>query len=241
MEININEIASAKIKTMEESGEIRKRIEDGVEKTVNEAIDSACKDYKFRSGISESISNLLGEVAKEVNFSAYANFLRDRMNEQIEMHVKNDMINLMRDSFEKMYFTVPEDIKLSDILNKYKEYIEDHLDSDDKKEWGHIEFSYEIEYSSFIRIKAGSPKPKSYGRYDKWIEITLFKPRSEEKATISYIRFDGNDFKTCMDFGKLSEFEILMFNLMFTRKEIEVDIDEDFCFDAYFDEEEYYD
>lgn len=42
-----------------------------------------------------------------------------------------------------------------------------------------------------------------------------------------------------MDFGKLSEFEILMFNLMFTRKEIEVDIDEDFCFDADFEEEDY--
>lgn len=239
MEININEIASAKIKTMEESGEIRKRIEDGVEKTVNEAIDSACKDYKFRSGISENISSILGEVAKDVNFSAYANFLRDRMNEQIDKHVKSDMINLMRDSFEKMYFTVPEDIKLSDILNKYKEYIEDHLDSDDKKEWGHIDFSYEREYSSFIKIKAGSPKSKSYDRYDKGIEINLFKRRSEEKATISWIRFDGNDFKTCMDLGELSEFEILMFNLMFTRKKIEVDIDEDFCFDAYFDEEEY--
>lgn len=239
MEININEIASAKIKAMEESGEIRKRIEEGVEKTVNDAIDSACKDYKFKSGISESILTFLGEVAKEVNFSAYANFLRDRMNEQIETYVKNDMINLMRDSFEKVYFNTPEDIKLSDILNKYKEYIENHLDSDDKKEWGHIKFSFEREYSSFIKIKAGSPKNTRYERYDKGIELNLYKPRSEEKATISCIRFDGNDFKTCMDLGKLSEFEILMFNLMFTRKEIEVDIDEDFCFDVDFEEEDY--
>lgn len=240
MEININEIASAKIKAMEESGEIRKRIEDGVEKTVNEAIDSACKDYKFRSGISENISNLLGEVAKEVNFSAYANFLRDRMNAQIEKHVKNDMINLMSDSFEKMYFNAPEDIKLSDILNKYKEYIENNLDSDDKKEWGHINFSFEMEYSSFINIKAGSPKDTIYGRYDKGVEMSLYKPSSKDaKAVISWIRFNGNDFKTSMDLDRLSSFEILMFNLMFTQKEIEVDIDEDFCFDADFDEEEY--
>lgn len=239
MEININEIASAKIKMMEESGEIRKRIQDGVEKTVNEAIDSACKDYKFRSGISESISNILGEVAKEVNFSAYANFLRDRMNEQIEKHVKDDMINLMRDSFEKTYFNIPEDIKLSDILAKYKEYIEDHLDSDDKKEWGRIDFSFETEYSSFIKIRAGNPNAKSYDGYYKGLEISIYKPSNENKGTIIFIRSDGNDFRTSMNLGRLSSFEVLMFNLMFTRKEIEVDIDEDFCFDTYFEEDDY--
>ena len=59
MEININEIASVKIKEMEESGEIRKRIEDGIEKTINDAIDSACKSYKFRSEISEKIEKIL--------------------------------------------------------------------------------------------------------------------------------------------------------------------------------------
>lgn len=239
MEININEIASAKIKMMEESGEIRKRIQDGVEKTVNEAIDSACKDYKFRSGISESISNILGEVAKEVNFSAYANFLRDRMNEQIEKHVKNDMINLMRDSFEKMYFNIPEDIKLSDILAKYKEYIENHLDSDDKKEWGRIDLSFETEYSCFIKIRAGRPNTKSYDSYYKGFEISIYKSSNENKGTITWIRCDGNDFRTSMNLGQLSSFEILIFNLMFTRKEIEVDIDEDFCFDTDFEENDY--
>lgn len=239
MEININEIASAKIKMMEESGEIRKRIQDGVEKTVNEAIDSACQNYEFKSGISKSISNILGEVAKEVNFSAYANFLRDRMNEQIEKHVKEDMINLMRDSFEKMYFNIPEDIKLSDILDKYKEYLECHLDSDDKKEWGRIDFSFETEYSSFIKIRAGHPNAKSYNGYYKGLEISIYKPSNENNGTIIFIRSDGNDFRTSMNLGQLSSFEVLMFNLMFTRKEIEVDIDEDFCFDTDFEEDDY--
>lgn len=238
MEININEIASVKIKEMEESGEIHKRIEDGIEKTINDAIDSACKGYKFRSEISEKIEKILGEAACGVNLSAYANFLKDRMNEQIEKYVKSDMINLMRDSFEKVYFNMPEDIKLSDILNKYKEYLCDHLDADDMREWGQISFSFETEYNSFIRIKAGNPNKSNYGRYDKGIDINLYKPSSRDgKAVISWIRFNGKDFKTCMDLGRLSSFEILMFNLMFTQKEIEVDIDEDFCFDADFEDE----
>lgn len=240
MEININEIASAKIKVMEESGEIRKIIENGVEETVKKAIESACKDYEFRNEISKGILSLLGEVAKDINFSAYSNFLRDRMNTQIEKYVKNDMINLMRDSFEKTYFNMPEDIKLSDILNKYKEYIIGHLDDSDKKEWGHIDFSFEMEYSSFIKIKAGSPHKKRYDHFEKGLEMCLYSHNlKENKAKISWIRFDGNDFKTCMDLASLNEFEILMFNLMFTQKEIDVDIDEDFSFNSDFEDEDY--
>lgn len=239
MEIDINEIASSKIKAMEESGLIRKRIEDGVEKTVYEAIDSACSGYELKNGIRESISRTIGEVAKNVNMSAYANFLRDRMNEQIEAYVKNDMINLMRDSFEKTYFNMPEDIKLSDILAKYKEYLEDELDTDDKKEWGKIDFSFEIEYSSFIRIKAGKPGAKNFGRYDNGFEISIYMPTPKEKGTICSIHCGEKDFKTSMNLRNLSSFEILMFNLMFTQKEIEVDIDEDFCFDVDFEEYDY--
>lgn len=239
MELDINKIANEKINSLLESGEIEKLIADGVENNVKKAITAATENYQWKRTIEDNIGKVISEVAQNVNFSAYANFLRDRMNKQIEAYVKNDMINLMRDSFEKVYFNMPEDIKLSDILNKYKEYLDDNLDSDDKKEWGHIDFSFEREYSSFIQIKAGSPKSTRYEVYDKGIEINLFKPRGEDKASISWIRFNGNDFKTCMDLHKLSEFEILMFNLMFTQKEIEVDIDEDFCFDVDFEEYDY--
>lgn len=55
MELNINEIASAKIQSMHESGEIRKRIEEGVEKSIYSAIDSACQDYQFRSTIEKKV------------------------------------------------------------------------------------------------------------------------------------------------------------------------------------------
>lgn len=240
MELNINEIASAKIKEMEESGAIRKRIEDGVEETINKAIASACEDYNFMNQISRNITSLLGEVAKNINFSAYANFLSMRMNEQIEKYVKTDMINMMRDSFEKTYFNIQEDIKLSDILSKYKEYIANVLDDDDKKEWGHIDFSFEREYSLFIKIKAGRPDKKRYDSFDKGIEMCLFKSHLKDgKAKIIWVRCRDNDFKTSMNLSDLSDFEILMFNLMFTQTEIEVDIDEDFYFDADF-ENEYY-
>ncbi|WP_348726464.1 hypothetical protein [Parabacteroides goldsteinii] len=91
MELNINEIASAKIQSMYESGEIRKRIEEGVEKSIYSAIDSACKDYQFRSTIEKNIESVLGEVAKGVNVDAYKNFLISRLNKAFSSHVKKDI------------------------------------------------------------------------------------------------------------------------------------------------------
>ncbi len=50
MELNINEIVSEKIRSMHESGEIRKRIEEGVEKSKKETIETinkVIKDKKY--------------------------------------------------------------------------------------------------------------------------------------------------------------------------------------------------
>lgn len=241
MELDVTKIVNEKVEALLESGELEKAITAGVEKNIKSAINEAINDYRWTHTIKENLSKVLGEAASNVNFAAYANFLRDRMNDQIEKYVKDDMINLMRDSFEKMYFNMPEDIKLSDILQKYKEYLENNLDSDDKKDWGHIDFSFEEEYSSFIRIEAGKPNGGGRGRFEKGLSMSLYKDSSSEnKATISWIELDGNDFHTCTDLRRLTEFEILMFNLMFTRKQIEVDINEDFSFDYDFCEDDDY-
>lgn len=239
MELDINKIVDEKITSMLTNGEIEKLIATGVENNLKKAIQSATEDYNWKRTIEEGLEKVIGEVASKVNFSAYANFLRDRMNDQINRYAKNDMINLMRDSFEKVYLKVPENIKLSDILNKYKEYVEDNLDIDDKKEWGHIRFSFEREMSSFIKIIAGDPSKKRYGQHDKSLELELYIPSSSRaKARICWIRFDGNDFKTCMDFNRMSEFEVLMFNLMFTQREFEIDIDENFEWDTELEDED---
>ena len=237
MSLDINKIASDKITAMVASGDIEKLIADGVEKNVKQALESACNDYGWRREIEVSIEKTIGTVASTLNFSAYANFLSDRMRQQIDSHFKNEIVSSMKDTFEKIYFKVPENIKLSDILNLYQKHIEKELDSDDKREWGRIDFSLERESKSFLRIKAGKPDRSSYDHYDKGFELSVINGR--DKSYLCWVRFNGNDFKTSMDLDKLCDFEILIFNLMFTQTKIEIDIDEDFCFDVDFEDEEY--
>ena len=239
MNLDINKIASDKITSMVASGELEKRIIEGIEKNVNSAIDSATNDYSWKCELEKNISKVIGEVASKVNFEAYSNFLTDRINKQVEERIKGEMLDSMKESFEKTYFNIPDDVKLSTILEMYKKYLERTLDSEDKQDWGDISFSFEEESGCFIRIKAGHPKKNKFERFDNGIEFSLYKnSRKDNKATLTWIRSDGNNFQTSMTLSHLTDFEILMFNLMFTRKEIEIDIDEDFCFDVDFEDPE---
>ena len=240
MSLDINKIASEKITSMVESGEIEKLIAVGVENNVKKAIDSACSSYQWRNEIEDNIKKTLGSVASKVDFSAYSNFLSDRLAKQMNESLKGEMLEAISKSFEKIYVKVPENITLSYILSLYQKHLEDTLDYDDKRDWGRISFSFIKDGSIFIKIKAGKPDCITFDFMDKGLDFTLIVDK-DKSAHLGWINFNGNNFETSMDLTHLSDIEILYFNLMFTKASIEIDIDEDFCFDVDFEdaEEEY--
>ena len=154
MSLDINKISSEKITSMIESGEIEKLIAVGVENNVKKAIESACSSYQWRSAIEDNIKKTLGSVASKVDFSAYSNFLSDRVAKQMNEALKGEMLTTINKSFERIYLKVPDNIKLSDLLSLYQKHIEDTLDYEDKREWGEISFSFNRDGSIFLKIKA---------------------------------------------------------------------------------------
>ena len=237
MNLDINKIASDKITSMVESGEIEKLIAVGVENNVKKAIDSACSSYQWRNEIEDNIKKTLGSVASKVDFSAYSNFLSDRLAKQMNECLKGEMLATINKSFEKIYLKVPDNIKLSYLLSLYQKHIEDDLDYDDKISWGRISFSLERDGSIFIKIKAGKPDCSTFDFMNQGLDFTLVLD-TDKSAHLGWVKFNGNDFETAMDLTHLSDIEILFFNLMFTKASIEIDIDEDFCFDVDFEDPE---
>ncbi len=224
--LNINEIASAKIKAMHESGEIKERIESGVEKTINEAIDSAVKDYSFRRKIEESIEKELGEVASGVNFTAYKNFLIDRMNKYISSSLKKETAKKIEEDFKKIYFDAPKEIKLSEILEKYKQWLMGWLDEDDRREWEKFSIEFDREYKYWIGIKAGKPGRGKYsGEYESFEFTIHYDNEDNAKGTIGRASLGLKEFDKQISLGNLSDFEILVFNLLYMKTPIIIDID----------------
>lgn len=242
MELNINEIASAKIKSMHDSGEIKKRIEDGIKDTIEKSIDSAVNDYTFKNEIEKRIGSELSIVAKNLNFSAYTSYLTKKMDQVISKYVKGELAKKIKDEFSKIYIEKKDSIKLSEIFDLYKKWLNENLDIDEKREWERFQIDMEDE-RSWLNFRAGNPsstrKYTSLG--DHGFEFCLhINTNNKEEGTISWVRLDGNDFKRDTLRRYMSDFEALILNLLFNDTKIIIDIHPDDV-ETYLDtEEEYY-
>ena len=240
MELNINEIASAKIQSMHESGEIRKRIEEGVEKSIYSAIDSACQDYQFRSTIEKSIENVLGEVAKGVNVDAYKNFLISRLNKAFSSHVKKDIGDKIEADFKRIYLDTPKDIKLSQLVEKYKEWLLTRLDEEERRDWGKFDISFNSEYKYWFDVELKKPNTHRTSELENFCFTIHYEDGTNNKlGYVSSARIGYKDFGKELNFGRVSDFEALIFNLMYTRTRIEIDMEDVDCIDTYLYDDDY--
>lgn len=235
-QLNIQEIANAQIKAMHESGEIQKRIEDGIKQSIERAIDSAVNDYSFKNEIERKIETELSHVAKHMNFSAYTAYLTKQLDKTIGKYVKGELADKVKDEFSKVYLQTKESIKLSEIFEAYKEWLEEELSDSEKQDWGHIRI--DTEDSSYVTYKLGNPNTKtSYSYKDNSFEFTLFFAGDKERkqATIGCIRLNGDAMDKGIIKRHLSDFEALILNIMFNDTKIIVDVDTDY--DLYFEDE----
>ena len=237
MELNINEIASAKIQSMYESGEIRKRIEEGVEKSIYSAIDSACKDYQFRSTIEKNIESVLGEVAKGVNVDAYKNFLISRLNKAFSSHVKKDIGDKIEADFKRIYLDTPKEIKLSQLVEKYKEWLFTKLDEEERRDWEKFDISFNTEYSYWIDVELKKPNTQELENF--CFTIHYEDGINNKLGYVSSARIGYKDFGKELNLGQISDFEALIFNLMYTRTRIEIDMENVDCIDTYLYDDDY--
>lgn len=242
-QLNIQEIASAKIKAMHKSGEIQKRIEDGIQSTIEKTIDSAVNDYTFKSAIEKKIETELSEVAKNINFSAYTSFLTQKMDQVIGKYVKGELAKKIKDEFSKIYLQKRESIKLSEIFDFYTKWLNEKLDNNEKQSWERYQIDMEDE-RYWLRFRAGNPqstrKYSSSGEYSLEFSLSI-DSNNKKEATLSWVRLDGDDFKKDTLRRYISDFETLILNLLFNETKIIIDIHPDEV-ETYLDiDSEYYD
>lgn len=240
MELNINKIASAKIQSMHESGEIRKRIEEGVEKSIYSAIDSACQDYQFRSTIEKNIESVLGEVAKGVNVDAYKNFLVSRLNKAFSSHVKKNIGDKIEADFKRIYLDTPKEIKLSLLIEKYKEWLFTRLDEEKRRDWEKFDISFNAEYKYWFDVELKKPNTHRTSELENFCFTIHYDDGTNNKlGYVSSARIGYKDFGKELNFGRISDFEALIFNLMYTRTRIEIDMEDVDCIDTYLYDDDY--
>lgn len=238
--LNIQEIANARIAELHESGSIQKQIEDGIDKTIKNAIDDAVSSYGFKKEIQDKVETELSAVANTIGFGGYTKFLTEKLNDVIGKYVKDDMAKRIEKEFSSIYLDKRESINLSEIFEAYKAYLQSGLDWEEQRDWGGIRL--ECENNGYLKYKVGSPQ-KSSGLYssDKYdtyneFEFCLFGADGyDRKATLGCVYLNEESIKEGMLKDYLTDFEMLILNLMYNDTTVIIDCDEDY--DLYFDDE----
>lgn len=239
-ELNIQEIANARIAELHESGEIKKQIEAGIEKTIKEAINDATGSYTFKRELESKVAKELSVVANNIGFDGYTKHLTESLNKVISKYAKKDLAKKIEKEFSSIYLDKKESINLSEIFEAYKAYLQSEFDWEEQRSWGGIRI--ESENNGYLEYKVGSPQ-KSSGLYssnkydtDNEFKFCLFgADRDDKKATLGCVYLNEESIKEGMLKSYLTDFEMLILNLMYNDTTVIIDCDEDY--DLYFDNE----
>lgn len=238
MNIDFNEVIQNKLAQMEADGVIQKKIEDALEKSIMNAIDDQLGSWQFKGSLGKQLEAGVSKVAADCGLSAYNTFITERVKIIVEQLASEDLAKKIRTAVEEVLVQKHENVKLSDIFRRYREYVMSAVDESEKYERQYFVSELDVSESGMFRHYTCR-----FSEYPEWepgesgnVEIRFCCYR-EKNTSIGSLTIDGRDMKSSLKLGYLSEFERFVTNLYFNGNEIVMDADvvDDINDNAYID------
>lgn len=227
MNLDIQAIADCKIKEMQDSGAIKKRIEEDVEKTVLCAIDDSLNGYKFRDQIEGQITHDVSETLKDIDFTTYNGFIAEQVKSLTDGALRDDVAQKIQKTFSGLLIQKHDGIKLSEIFDKYREWVNENTEELDK--YDHQNFVCKLDEKkdgAFTRytVTFNDEEMESYEHPE--IKFSLLRYGDRPSASISNLWIDGEWSKSMFKLGRLSKVQALIANLYYNGTKIILDIED---------------
>lgn len=234
MNINVTEIVNNKIAQLQESKAIEKAIEDTFEKSILKAVSDALDSYSLKRDIEEKMSKQVSTVVADLDFSSYNGFIVSKMKQITEDICREDLCKKIEATFTNMFICKKENIKLSEIFEKYREIVcEDVVDSDKyERQKFHIKCHTDEKYG-WIDCELDEDPDK--GRYsDMDIKFTVHR-KKDNIGWISSVYLDGKGIDKQIKFGHLNDVEIMLIQAVYNQIPIIIDVDDEYDLDNSYD------
>lgn len=229
MQINITKIVEDKLAQMEQDGVIQKAIEDGIEKSILSAVTSAVTGYQFKREIEKQVEDAVGGIAGKCGLSSYNGFIAQKSAEIVQNMYNKDIASKVQKALDETLMGRYENIKLSEIFDKYREWVKGHTDDSDQYEYK--QFTCHLEkkdYGLFQHLTckfADHPIANSSCREERGeIEIRFYRYIEAEKVRISGLWLNDHDMRQSIKIGTLTSFEAFLVNLYYNETEVEMDL-----------------
>jgi hypothetical protein len=237
MNINIQEIVDQKITEMDASGVIAKMIEEMIEKAILRTVTDTFESYHLRRTLQDKLEKEVSEVAASIGFTAYNSFIAQKLKEVSEGAVRADIVDKIEKTMDSILITKRESIKLSEIFEQYRNWLNDSEDEQDKHDREKFHVKFEEDHLGWYNIELAKEKP------DRWhsslsdgIKFALHKSSIKPGwGWIGSTYINDYDVKKKWKFGNMSEFECLLVNLVYNETPIEIDIENESDIDNSYD------
>lgn len=226
MQINITKIVEEKLAQMEQDGVIQKAIEDGIEKSILSAVTSAVTGYQFKREIENQVEDAVGGIAGKCGLSSYNGFIAQKAAEIVQNMYNNDIANKVQKALDETLMGRYENIKLSEIFDKYREWVKGHTDDSDQYEYK--QFTCRLEQKDYGLFQHLTCKFADHPIEDSScgeIEIRFYRYIEAEKVRISRLWLNDHDMRQSIRIGTLTSFEAFLVNLYYNETEVEMDVE----------------
>lgn len=238
MNIDISKIINDKIKNMDENKIVEKAIEDTIEKTIIKAVTDSIDGYSMKRLIEDKVEKEVSEVVSQVGFTAYNSFIAEKIKKITEGVINDDISKKIEQTFNEILVMKRDNIKLSEICEKYREYICEEVEESEKYSLENFYVSVEDKGYPYDWLEFKFAKEKSGYRsiLDEGVEFTVHRNRDNKNlGWINTVYIDGNSISDKIKFGNMSEIESLLVNLAYNKTPIIIDVESEDDIDSSFD------
>ena len=239
MELNIQQIADQKIREMHESGQVKKHLEDAVENAVLKAIDQAVNGYEIKRELENAVKKGVSSVAAEIDFTAYNGFIAEKVKQLTEGVLIADVATKLQNQFDSLFIKKTQTIALSEVLDKYRDWICESVDEAEKYDLERYYAVIEESDYGWLTFRMAKAKPERYGYKDPdecYFTFVIHRNKAETGVgRLSSVTIGNVDYSKGITFKNLSDFEVFILNLLYNDTVITVDVTDEDDIDTSFD------
>jgi hypothetical protein len=236
MNINIQEIVDQKIGEMDASGVITKMVGDMIEKAILKTVTDTFESYYLQRILKDKLEKEVSEVAANIGFTAYNAFIAKKLKEITEGEIRADIADKIQKTMDVFLIAKRESVKLSEIFEKYRDWLNETEDESDKHEREKFHVKYEESVHGWYNIELAKERATGYSSSTSdMIKFTLHKTCGKLGwGWIGSTYIDQWEVKKRWKVGHMSEFECLLVNIVYNETPIEIDVEsEDDIDDSY--------
>ena len=227
MIIDISKVIAEKMEQMQKDRVIEAKIEETLEKTILDTISSELSSWEFRRTISDEVKKSIGDVASELGLGAYNAFIAKKVKDIVAGMYEADMAEKVAETLSNTLLKKYDEVKLSEIFDKYREWLFDYVDESEKHERQHFCCVLDVRESgcfTHYEITLGEEE-RNHPSDNKDIFFKICQ-YNNDKSNINSLWLDGDRMENATRIGYLTDFEAFLLNLYYNKTPIILDVDD---------------